>query len=122
LRQPLDGVGTEIEMLEIDEGNAQLRGQHAENLFLGGEPELDEHAPELAPAALLFSQRGLQLRLGNDPLLDEKIADADTLPALNGRCHVPYRCCCRSALLHAFTLMLRSRKRVEPLLHMFEQR
>ena len=56
-------------MLEVDEGNLQLARQRGGDLLLGDEALLDEHAAELAPALALFVEGFLQLRLGQQPLL-----------------------------------------------------
>ena len=69
LRQPHGDFGLDREMLEIDVGNLQLPGQRGRDLLLGDETLLDEHAAELAPAALLFVERVLELLLGEQVLL-----------------------------------------------------
>ena len=62
--------GLSDEMLEVDEGNLQLARQRGGDLLLGDEALLDEHAAELAPAACFCSSRAcLQLLLGEQVLL-----------------------------------------------------
>ena len=64
-------------MLEVDVGDLQLPRERAADLLLGDEAGLDEHAAELAPAALLLVERGLELVLGQQLLLEQNLAQPD---------------------------------------------
>ena len=64
-------------MLEVDERNLQLPRECAADLLLGDIPRIDENAAELAPAALLLVQRGLELVLRQQFLLKQDFTQSN---------------------------------------------
>ncbi len=88
-RQQLDELRLGLEYLEVDESALQLACQGLGNAFFGDEADLDQHATQLAPAALLFVERELQLLFGDEVLLYQQIAEANFLRTG----HRGYACC-----------------------------
>ncbi len=81
----------EVVMAELYEGDIQLLGKEIQQLVLFHITEIRERLAQLAPGALLLRKRRLELLVGNDAVLDEKVADADlaacfrhSLPLLRG--------------------------------------
>ena len=75
--QQADELGLGVEILEIDEGNAQLLGERLRNPFFRYEGTFDDNTPELAAAALLLVEGKLELFVGQQPLLDQQIAETN---------------------------------------------
>ncbi len=84
-----DGVGDDEGAAEVDQRQAERLGEGLGDLPLGGEAAPDDDLPEpLAGLArldvLLRHQRGRQLLLGEDALLDEHLAQAPSLAGQGG--------------------------------------
>ena len=59
---------------EVDEAHPDLRGERRDELGLGEDPLVDEHAAEAAPEAALLQDRGVELVLRDQTTLDEDVA------------------------------------------------
>ena len=99
-RQQLDQLGSGAEMFEVDEGNLQLAGQRLGNPLFRYVATIDENTPKFAPTALLLVERRLELLVGEQPLIDEKIAKANFFRAGHAKlqCFLAY---CRNRLILA---------------------
>ena len=76
-RHQLDDGRVDLELGEVDRGDAVLLAEQRGNLLVLHEPHLDEVEAELAPVALLLRERLLQLLGGNQFLLEEEFAYSD---------------------------------------------
>ncbi len=85
LRQDLDDLGLETEMLQVKEGNIQLLRKQLQDLVFMRKPQVDNHPPELAPGTFLFRQRFLQLLFRNDSGFHQQVAKPDFLMTLDWR-------------------------------------
>ena len=72
----------ERELAQVDERNLQVARQRVVELLLLHDAKIGEHAAELAAGLLLLGQRLVELRLIDDLLLDEQLAQADLLAPL----------------------------------------
>ena len=73
----LDDRLVDLELREVDRGNAVLLAEKRRDLFVGDEAELDEIQAKLAAVGLLIVQRLLQLRRSDALFFQKQIADAD---------------------------------------------
>ena len=73
----LDEAGIDLELGEVDRGNAVLPAEKRGDLLVLDEPQLDEVEAELPPVGLLMVQGLLKLFRGDAFLLEEELADAD---------------------------------------------
>ena len=64
-------------MLEVNKGNTQLFGERLRNRLFRNEGTFDDNTSELAAAALLLVERELELLVGQQPLLNQQIAEAN---------------------------------------------
>jgi hypothetical protein len=77
--QQLDQVGFGLEAAQIDEFGAQLARQRLGDAIFGDVAAIDENAPKLAPAALLFFERQPELLVAEQPFLYQQITQAYAL-------------------------------------------
>jgi hypothetical protein len=81
-RDELDDRQVNLELGEIDCGDAVLLAEEGGDLLVLDEPHLDEVVAKLAPIGLLLRQRLLKL-LGRDQfLLEQELANSDGHEAL----------------------------------------
>ena len=73
----LDDRRVDLELREVDRGNAVLLAEQGGDLFVLDEAELDEVDAELAAVGLLIVQRLLQLRRRDALFFEQQLADAD---------------------------------------------
>ena len=73
----LDDGRVDLELREVDGGNAVLLAEERGDLLVLDEPHLDEVVAELPPVGLLLVQGLLQLLRGDPLLLEEELANAD---------------------------------------------
>ena len=85
LRQLRHHRAAEAVALQVDVAQAELSRQRLRDLVLGGEPEVDEHAPEAPPRALLLFQREPELLLRDELLRHQDLAEPHALRARGGR-------------------------------------
>ncbi len=79
LGEQLDEIGLRLERAQVHELGAQLAGQRLGDALFRDVAAFDEDAAELAAAALLFIERQFQLLVGEQPLLDQQVPEADPL-------------------------------------------
>ena len=72
-------LGFQVITFEIDVRDIELAREKHDQLVVGEIAVLDQHPTELAAALFLVGERGVELFLGDDFVLDEQIADADFL-------------------------------------------
>ena len=70
-------AGIDLELREVDGGDAVLLAEERRDLLVLDEPHLDEVEAELPPAGLLMVQGLLELIRGDALLLEEELANAD---------------------------------------------
>ena len=70
-------VEVDLELGEVDGGNAVLLAEQRGDLLVLDEPHFDEVVAELAPVGLLLRQRLLKLLGGDQFLLEEELAYSD---------------------------------------------
>ena len=73
----LDDGRVDLELREVDGGDAVLLAEERGDLLVLDEPHLDEVVAELAPVGLLLGQGLLKLLGGDQFLLEEEFAYAD---------------------------------------------
>src|SRR5262249_53000160 len=76
-RDQLDDGRIDLELVEVDGGNAVLLAQQRRDFLVLGEPELDQNQAELAPVGLLIGQHFLELLRADALLFEKQFADAD---------------------------------------------
>jgi hypothetical protein len=69
-------AGIYVVILERDGGNAVLAREEADQLFFGEGALTDQDGAELVGLALLITECLAQLRIGDEPLGNEEIAEA----------------------------------------------
>ena len=78
-RQQFDQLRLRGEILEVNEGDAQLAGQCLGNPLFRDVAAFNEDPPQLASGTLLLIQRELQLLLGEQALLNQQVTQTDFL-------------------------------------------
>ena len=78
----LDDGRVDLELREVDRGDAVLLAEERGDLLVLDEPHLDEVVAELAPVGLLMVQGLLKLLGGDALLLEEELANANGHEAL----------------------------------------
>ena len=73
----LDDGRVDLELREVDGGDAVLLAEERGDLLVLDEPQLDEVVAELAPVGLLMVQGLLELLRGDALLLQKELANAD---------------------------------------------
>ena len=73
----LTTAGIDVELGEVDGGDAVLLAEKGGDFLVLDEPHLDEVVAELPPAGLLMVQGLLQLLRGDALLLEEEFANTD---------------------------------------------
>ena len=77
-RHELDDGGVDVELRQVDGGNAVLLAEELGNLLVLHEPQLDQVVAQLAAVRLLRVECFLELRRRNALLLQQKFTDADS--------------------------------------------
>jgi hypothetical protein len=62
------------QLAHVDERNLQALREHFVQFFLADQLQVRDDAAELAPGALLFRQRLLQLLFGNELVFEQQLA------------------------------------------------
>ena len=88
----LDDRRVDLELREVDGGDAVLLAEERGDLLVLDEPHLDEVVAELAPVGLLMVQGLLQLLRGDALLLEEELANADGHRTLKLRYGIDKKC------------------------------
>jgi len=73
----LDDRQVDLELREVDGGDAVLLAEESGNLLVLDEPHLDEVVTELSPIGLLLRQRLLKLLGGDQFLLEKEFTNSD---------------------------------------------
>ena len=76
-RDQLDDPGVDLELGQVDRGNAVLLAEERGDLFVLDEAELDEIEAQLAAVRLLIGQRILQLGRSDALLFEQQLTDAN---------------------------------------------
>ena len=93
----------EGQLAHVDERDLQVRGEQLVELLLAHQPQVGQHAPELATAALLLVERALQLLGREQFLLDQQLAEPDLLAADLAHCSLPLRASSSTRSFDSFT-------------------
>ena len=74
-RDTCQGRAIDLEVGEVDEAHPDLRGQRGHELGLGEDTLVDQHAAEAATQTLLLSDRGVELVTGDQSSVEEDLAE-----------------------------------------------
>src|SRR5688500_14495561 len=74
-RDELRDAGIDLELRQVDGRHAELPRQHARDLGLLDEAELDEVVADARAVLLLLQQRAVELLARDEPLTHEEVTD-----------------------------------------------